>query len=154
MEDCIFCRIATGEIPSYKIWEDQNHVAILDIFPNTKGQALLLPKQHEHSDPADVSPQNWESFMRAAQTVSQKMKRALGVYRVAMVVEGMGVNHLHVKLYPLYGLDETWRPHIPTERVVVESYPGYITTQLGPSASAEELQHLAQKIRSKDPLRQ
>lgn len=147
MEDCIFCRLARGEIPSHQIWDDEDHLAILDIFPNTRGQALLLPKQHVPSDPVDVNPNKWASFMRAAQTVAGTMKRALGVYRVAMVVEGMGVNHLHVKLYPLYGLDETWRPHIPKERVVVESYPGYITTQLGPAASNEELRQLAHQIR-------
>ena len=44
--DCIFCKIAKGEIPSAKIWEDQEHLAILDVNPNTKGMALVLTKEH------------------------------------------------------------------------------------------------------------
>ena len=46
MSDCIFCKIAKGEIPSVKIWEDDEFFAILDLFPNTKGMTLVIPKSH------------------------------------------------------------------------------------------------------------
>lgn len=45
-EDCIFCKIIKGEIPSYKVYEDEEFLGILDIFPNTKGMTLLIPKNH------------------------------------------------------------------------------------------------------------
>ena len=46
---CIFCKIAKGEIPSVKIWEDKKHIAILDINPNTEGMTLVIPKKHYES---------------------------------------------------------------------------------------------------------
>ncbi|MFA5403361.1 MAG: HIT domain-containing protein, partial [Ignavibacteria bacterium] len=48
-EDCIFCKIIAGEIPSYKVYEDEDFIGILDIFPNTKGMTLLIPKEHYDS---------------------------------------------------------------------------------------------------------
>jgi histidine triad (HIT) family protein len=147
MDGCIFCGIANGQIPSHKIWENEDFLAILDIFPNSQGQALLLPKQHCGSDPALTPADIWQKAMAASQEIMQKLKRALGVYRVALVVEGMGVDHLHVKFYPLHGLDATWRPHIPKTRIIMDSYPGYITTHLGPAANQQELAGLAEQIR-------
>jgi histidine triad (HIT) family protein len=147
MDGCLFCRIASGQIPSHTIWENEEFLAILDIFPNSPGQALLLPKQHCESDPALTDPDLWQRAMAASQDLMRKLKRALGVYRVALVIEGMGVDHLHVKFYPLHGLDATWRPHLPKTRVIIESYPGYITTHLGPAANPEELALLAEQIR-------
>ena len=47
MEDCIFCKIAQGKIPSYKIWEDKNNLAFLDVNPLNPGHVLLIPKKHE-----------------------------------------------------------------------------------------------------------
>jgi histidine triad (HIT) family protein len=146
MEDCLFCRIARGDIAAHRIWENEHFLAILDIFPNTKGQALVITKQHASSDPSEVPSWLLTKAMEAAQEVMKKLKKALQVYRVACVVEGMGVNHLHIKLYPLHGLDATWRPHIPNTRVLVESYPGYITTELGPAADGKSLEALASMI--------
>ena len=50
MLDCVFCKIVAGEIPSVKIWEDNNFVAFLDAFPACKGQTLVLPKHHYDPD--------------------------------------------------------------------------------------------------------
>ena len=49
MENCIFCKIIKGEIPSSKVWEDENFIAILDINPNTEGVTLVIPKKHYDS---------------------------------------------------------------------------------------------------------
>lgn len=147
MENCLFCRVAQGKISSYPIWENDEFLAILDIFPNTRGQVLILPKVHYSSDPVEVPAEIWQRAMAAAQEVMELLKTSLGVYRVACVVEGMGVNHLHIKLYPLHGLDATWSPHAPESRVFLESYPGYLTTQLGPAALPQELSDLASHIR-------
>ena len=149
MDDCLFCRIAQKNLRSHLFWEDQDFIAILDIYPNCRGQALLLPKTHVSSDPAECDPVLLQKMMGAAQQVMERLKKTLGVYRVACVLEGMGVNHLHLKLYPLHGLDPTWRPHIPTERVWLDRYPGYITTHLGPAADPEELGKLANQLSQK-----
>jgi diadenosine tetraphosphate (Ap4A) HIT family hydrolase len=147
MDDCIFCKIANSEIPSIKIWEDEKHVAILDMNPNTKGMTLVMTKAHYDSYAFDMHDMEYIDLMVASKTVAKLLEKGLGVKRVAMVMEGMGVNHVHIKLYPMYGLDEkfteTWTP----ERMFFDKYPGYITTHLGPKSSAEELQKVADEIR-------
>ena len=57
MDDCLFCKIIKGDIPSVKIWEDDNHIAILDAFPNTKGATLVIPKKHYDSYIFDMDDQ-------------------------------------------------------------------------------------------------
>jgi len=132
--DCIFCKIVKGEIPSVKIWEDEKHLAILDIKPNTEGMTLVLTKEHYESDPTQMPAKPYKDLMIAAKKVAKLLKKKLKVSRVAFVIEGLGVNHIHVKLYPIYPANET---------------EGYITTKLGPEKSTEELNRIAEKIRGK-----
>lgn len=129
-ENCIFCKIAKGEIPSVKIWEDEKHLAILDINPNTEGMTLVLTKEHYDSNITDMPDKPYKDLMIAAKKVAKILKKKLKVKKVAFVIEGLGVNHVHIKLYPLYNTNE-----------------GYITTQLGPKKSTEELNKIAEKIR-------
>jgi len=129
--DDIFCRIVAGVIPSVKIWEDDEFLAILDVFPNTEGQTLVIPKDHYDSDPTDMPDDKYCDLFLAAKEVAKLLKERLDVKRVAMVVEGIGVNHMHVKLYPLYGTGE-----------------GHLTTELGPQKSTEELESVSEKIRT------
>ena len=106
MSDCIFCKIANGEMPSVKIWEDEKFLAILDINPNTEGMTLVLPKEHFDSDAFLMSEKDYLELMLASKKISEIIKKGLNVNRVAMVMEGMGVNHVHIKLYPLYGIEK------------------------------------------------
>ncbi|MCD6444824.1 hypothetical protein J7L70_07495 [Candidatus Bathyarchaeota archaeon] len=69
--------------------------------------------------------------MAAAKKVAKILERGLSVKRVAMVMEGMGINHAHIKLYPLHGLKEKFEETWAKERVFFEKYEGYISTQLG-----------------------
>jgi diadenosine tetraphosphate (Ap4A) HIT family hydrolase len=147
--DCIFCKIAKGEIPSAKIWEDKKIIAILDISPNTKGMTLVLPKEHFDSDPETMPEKDYLELMSASKKVSGLLKKSLGVHRVALVVEGMGVNHVHIKLYPLYGVEKEFKEMWAKDKVFFKEYQGYISTQLGPQADSQELQKLAEEIRSK-----
>lgn len=133
-ENCIFCKIAKGEIPSVKVWEDEKHLAILDIKPNTEGMTLVIPKEHYNSDPTEMKAKPYKNLMIASKKVAKLLKKKLKVSRVAFVIEGLGVNHIHVKLYPIYPSNEA---------------EGYITTQLGPQKSDEELNKIASKIRGK-----
>jgi histidine triad (HIT) family protein len=130
-KDCIFCKIAKGEIPSVKVWEDEKHLAILDIKPNTEGMTLVLTKEHFESDPTEIPDKDYKNLMIAAKKVAKLLKNKLKVSRVALVIEGLGVNHIHVKLYPIYPSNEI---------------EGYITTKLGPQKSTEELNKIRDKI--------
>jgi diadenosine tetraphosphate (Ap4A) HIT family hydrolase len=147
MDDCIFCKIAKGEIPSVKIWEDDKHVAILDINPNTEGMTLVLTKDHFDSDATDMPEKEYCALMIAAKKVSKLLENGLHVKRVALVMEGLGVNHVHIKLYPVHGLDEKFKEIWAKDKVYFDGYQGYISTQLGPQKTSEELEKVAKKIK-------
>ena len=149
MTDCVFCKIVTWEIPSFKVYEDEKFLAILDINPNTKGMTLVLPKKHFDSD-AFLMPENdYLELMSGAKKVSEILKNGLEVNRVEMVAEGMGVNHVHIKLYPLYGVDKEFKEIWAKDKVLFDSYQGYISTQLGPQADFDYLKKLAEEIKKK-----
>lgn len=147
MENCIFCKIANKEIDSAIIWEDKNYIAILDVNPNVNGMALVMPKKHLDSYAFDMDNKDYCELMKASKKVAKLLDEKLKVKRTAMVMEGLGVNHAHIKLYPIYGLDEKFKEIWAKERVYFEKYEGYISTQLGPKKSLEELKELANKIK-------
>jgi histidine triad (HIT) family protein len=147
MENCIFCKITKGEIPSVKVWEDDKHLAILDINPNTEGMALVITKEHYDSDATDMPDKAYKDLMLAAKKVAKLLEKKLKVKRVAIVMEGMGVNHVHIKLYPLHGLDEKFKDSELKGNIYFDKYPGYVTTLVGPQKSTEELNKIAEKIR-------
>ena len=140
--NCIFCKIVKGEIPSFKIYEDKDFIAILDLFPNTKGIALVLTKEHFDSYATDMEDDIYAKFFLSAKKISKLLDERLNVKRTALVMEGMGINHAHIKLYPLHGLDSSFKEILSKDNVYFEEYQGYITTQLGPKASDEELTRL------------
>lgn len=133
-EDCIFCKISKGAIPSYKIWEDDKFFAILDIFPNTKGMTLIIPKDHYDSYAFEMPDDVYSEFMLAAKKVGLILDEKLKIQRTALVMEGMGVNHAHLKLYPLHGLGKGFSAMIPEGNFFFEKYEGYLSTRLGPKA--------------------
>ncbi|MDR0607232.1 MAG: HIT domain-containing protein [Candidatus Peribacteria bacterium] len=103
MTDCIFCSIAEGKSSAFKLRENEEFLAFFDIFPNTKGQTLVVPKKHYDSDLFLIDEKGfYEQYFQAAREVVQLLKKGLNVSRVAMVMEGLAVAHLHLKLYPLY----------------------------------------------------
>lgn len=147
MSECIFCKIIKGEIPSFKIWEDKNFLAVLDIFPNTKGMTLVMPKKHYDSYAFEMPDDVYQKFMQAGKEVAQLLDKKLKTQRTALVMEGMGINHAHLKLYPLHGLNEKFSDMEAKEKVFFENYPGYLTTLLGPQADFNELKKLTEEIR-------
>lgn len=140
--DCIFCKIVAGEIPSYKIYEDENFLGILDLFPGMKGMTLLLTKEHYDSYIFEMPDNIYTDFVLTAKKLGQIIDKNLGVKRTAMVMEGMGVNHAHIKLYPLHGLDEEYEPIVADEKKYSDKYEGYISTLMGPKAGDEDLKEL------------
>ena len=140
MSDCIFCKIANNESPCFKIWENDDFMAFLDIMPNVKWQTLLIPKKHYDSDLFQIDDEKfyWK-LMMATKEVIDMLKKSLKVQRVWMIMEGMWVNHLHLKLYPMYWLGENWEVNECPWHVFFDKYPGYLTTKMGDQADMEEL---------------
>jgi len=147
--ECIFCQIVKGNIKTAKIWENQNFLAILDVNPNTKGMTLVMPKKHYDSYAFDLNDNLYSRLLLAAKKVAKILEKTLKVKRVAMVMEGVGINHTHIKLYPLYGIDKKFKEIWAKKRKYFKNYQGYISTQLGPPASPSVLEKLAKKIKSK-----
>ena len=140
--DCIFCKIVAGEIPSYKIYEDENFLGILDLFPGMKGMTLLLTKEHYDSYIFEMPDNIYTDFVLTAKKLGQIIDKNMGVKRTAMVMEGMGVNHAHIKLYPLHGLGEEYEAVLADEKKYSDKYEGYLSTLMGPKADDKELKEL------------
>lgn len=145
-DDCIFCKITAGEIPSYKVYEDEDFIGILDIFPNTKGMTLLIPKEHYDSYAFEMPDDVFSKFLLKAKKLGKVLDKKLGVERTALVMEGMGMNHVHIKLYPLWGLGKDFVPMIPEGEHYYEKYQGYLTTLLGPKADDAKLKEVQELI--------
>ena len=146
MTDCIFCKIVKGEFDSAKIWEDKEFLAILDIMPNTKGMTLILTKKHYDSYVFDMPDLAYNKFLIATKKVSKILEKGLKVKRVAMIMEGLGVNHAHIKLYPLHGLEDKFKEIWAPEKIFFNKYEGFISTQTGNKVEMADLKKLAKEI--------
>lgn len=96
----IFSRIAAGEIPSYKVAEDDRHFAFLDINPMAPGHVLVIPRR-EVDYLFDLEPEEYGALMEFARKVALKVKKAIPCQRVGVAVLGMEVPHAHIHLVPL-----------------------------------------------------
>ncbi|MDD7724118.1 MAG: HIT family protein [Bacteroidales bacterium] len=96
----IFSKIINGEIPSYKIAEDEQNYAFLDINPLAKGHTLCVPKI-ETDYLFDLDPDRLASLTKFAQRVAKAQKEALGCKRVGVAVLGFDVPHAHIHLVPM-----------------------------------------------------
>ncbi|HYO66536.1 MAG TPA: HIT family protein [Archangium sp.] len=98
-ENNIFARIVRGEIPCHKVWEDERHLAFLDIRPVQPGHTLVIPKA-DGDYLFDLEPQRYGELMQAVRTVARLLKERTGCQRVVEVVLGYEVPHVHVHLIP------------------------------------------------------
>jgi len=96
----VFTKIITGEIPSYKVAENDDFVAFLDINPNAKGHTLVVPKKEENKI-FDMSRATYQKLMDFSYTVAKALENAVPCKRVGMSVIGLEVPHVHVHLVPL-----------------------------------------------------
>ena len=99
----IFSKIIKGEIPSYKVAEDDKNYAFLDINPLVKGHTLVVPKlpEPEADYIFDLSDEQLHSLMSFAKKVAAGIKAATGCKRVGVTVIGLEVNHVHIHLVPM-----------------------------------------------------
>lgn len=96
----IFSKIAQGEIPSYKVAEDDKYYAFLDINPLAEGHTLVIPKREEDYI-FDLSDDELAGMVKFAKRVAAKLKEVFGCKKVAMVVLGLEVPHAHIHLIPM-----------------------------------------------------
>lgn len=148
-KDCLFCEIVKWEIPSFKLRENDKFIAILDIFPNCKWQTLVIAKNHYDSDLFEIEDTNFYlEYMKATKEVVNLLKKWLKVKKVWMIMEGMWVNHVHIKLYPMHWLDEKRKEMRANEKIYFQKYEWYLTTQIWEKANDEELKSIQKQITS------
>lgn len=125
----IFTKIINGEIPCYKIAEDDNFFAFLDINPNAKGHTLCIPKQ-EVDKIMDLDEEAYLGLMAFSRKIGKALEAAIDCNRVGITVIGLEVPHVHVHLIPLNAMKEA-------------------TFQHKVSMSNEEFKEIADRIRAK-----
>jgi diadenosine tetraphosphate (Ap4A) HIT family hydrolase len=151
MKDCIFCKIAKGKAPAYKIWEDEKHMAFLSIFPNTPGFTVVITKSHFPS----YAFENDDEVLAGITLATKKVAKLLDatfedVGRSGMFFEGFGVDHLHSKLFPMHGIgkNKEWEPIESGSKMdtYFDKYPGYLSSNNSKRADDSELSEIADKI--------
>jgi histidine triad (HIT) family protein len=125
----IFTKIVSGEIPCYKIAEDENYLAFLDVNPNAKGHTLCIPKQ-EINKIFDMEEEHYLGLMKFSRTIAKAIEKSLECKRIGIAVVGLEVPHVHVHLIPLQDMDD-------------------MRFQRKTSLSSDEFQELATKIANK-----
>lgn len=101
----IFTKIVNGEIPCYKVAEDENFLAFLDVNPNAKGHTLCIPKK-EINKIFDIEDDLYLGLMAFSKKVAIALEKTVACKRVGMAVIGLEVSHAHVHLIPLNEMDE------------------------------------------------
>ena len=121
-EDCIFCKIANGQIPSKTLYEDEDFRVILDLGPATEGHALILPKEHV-ANLFELSEELAAKALLVAQKIAVRMKNTLGCDGLNLVqnngeAAGQTVSHFHIHVIPRYendGQNINWVPGAPSQ---------------------------------------
>ena len=97
----LFTKIVNGSIPSYRIYEDEYTYAFLDITPKTRGHLLIVPKRVEIADFEELPAEEYVALMQTAQHLARVLKRTFSPRKVALLIEGLQVPHVHVHLIPI-----------------------------------------------------
>ena len=126
-DDCIFCKLANGVIPTNSIYEDDDFNVILDLGPATKGHALILPKEH-YANIYEIPEETAGKVMMLAKRLAIKMTDRLGADGFNLVQNnnecaGQTVFHFHFHLIPRYendGQNMLWNPTKPTAEELAE----------------------------------
>jgi histidine triad (HIT) family protein len=150
MIDCVFCAIAAGQAPCHKIWEDEQHLAFLSIFPNTQGFSVVITKRHYASYAFDLPDEILAGLILAAKKVARLLDRKLeDVGRTGLILEGFAVDHAHAKLFPMHGTRMSqWRRLSRPADKYFDTYEGYISSHDHRRADDADLAALARRLRS------
>ncbi len=142
----IFDKIVSGEMKSWIVWEDENYLAFLTPFPNTPGFTVVIPKENMSDYLFSMEDDAYSELLLASRKVVKKLEKAFDTPRVAMIVEGTGVAHVHIKLLPLIGelagQTDVWSK----EKEFHSEYIGYITSAEGPKMDDVVLEEIQKRI--------
>jgi histidine triad (HIT) family protein len=97
----IFEKIIARQIPAEIVWEDEKHLAFMDVKPVNKGHLLVIPKKAV-GDVLDMSDEEYADLMIQAKKLAVPLRQAFNSLRVGFIIEGFGINHVHVHLVPIY----------------------------------------------------
>lgn len=147
--DCIFCQIVAGRAPHHPIWQDDEYLAFLSIFPNTEGATIVIPKRHYPSYAFALTDKVLAGLTIASKRVGLILDSAFpDVGRTAIVYEGFGVDHVHAKLFPLHGTrQDVWQPITSSMKTYFKTYEGYVSSHSAARADDSDLAKLAARIR-------
>mgnify|MGYP001611911732 CR=1 FL=1 len=116
-DNCIFCKIVRGEIPSHKVYEDEKTLAFLDIYPVTRGHTLVIPKATDAKNVLDISEDDWLAVAKVTRLVSLAVENAMQADGINLrmnnrVHAGQQVDHPHVHVIPRFKGDglTNWPP--------------------------------------------
>lgn len=113
-DDCIFCKIAAGDIPSAKVYEDEEVYAFLDLSQVTKGHTLVVPKYHAkniYETPAEVASSLYSRIPKIANGIKAAYQPiGLNILNNNEEAAGQSVFHLHIHLIPRYGTEDGFKP--------------------------------------------
>ena len=117
----IFSKIVSGDIPAFKVAEDKNYVAFLDIFPLAKGHVLVIPKK-ETDYIFDLDSEEYLGLFSFAKKVAKAMDKVISCERIGVAVIGLEVPHAHIHLIPIDGINDMSfsKPKLKIERVRME----------------------------------
>ena len=101
----IFTKIIEDEIPAYKILEDENHLAFLDVFPISKGHTLVIPKK-ETDYIFDIENKEYQDLMLFAKKVAIVLKKSINCKKIGVSVVGLEVPHSHIHLIPINSVSD------------------------------------------------
>ncbi|HIH11188.1 TPA: HIT family protein [Candidatus Woesearchaeota archaeon] len=150
---CIFCEIIKGNIKTPGIfWEDGEFMAFLSTWPNTIGFTVVVPKDHYSSDVLAMPEVKLNKMVIATKKVSKILMKGFDdVGRIGLIIEGTGVDHAHIKLFPMHNTEhlknDSWKQHHSKNDKFFEHYEGYISSNDGPKADEQELRELSKKLR-------
>jgi histidine triad (HIT) family protein len=125
MDDCLFCKIINGEIPSYKVYEDDKTFAFLDINPINTGHTLVIPKNHA-AKITEASEEDLVALALAVKTVIKGIEDGLGVDNLNVFVNqgadaGQIIPHLHYHIVPRYK-DDGMKVDVPQKKLTEEEF--------------------------------
>lgn len=132
MEDCIFCKIARGEIESYLVWEDDNFFAMLDINPYVKGHVLVMPKKHSRWV-WDIEDEDYCEYMKVVKYFANVLRKAFDTEWIEELIAGKDVAHSHIHLFP---------------RREDDGFAELPKSPLNPKPSEEEMKEILGKIKN------
>ena len=127
MNTCIFCRIATGEIPAHTVWENKQFVAFLDLKPNNPGHLLVVPREHIPYV-FDLGEPLYSETFQVAKQLAGPLQLVTQAKRIGLVVEGFGVDHTHLHLIPI-------------------NQGGELDSHYAQEAKSEDLEQMAARLR-------